>query len=458
MESSTPFGNSASVFEWISSFINFERDLSSKSFRLNRMMRLAELADHPELCAPAVHVAGSKGKGSVTGMAAAILEAGGIRTSRYASPHVSDFRERISLGNRFFDESLYAHGGNALRAVTETMIKEGNEPTYFELMTMWFFLVSRISGSGAMAVETGLGGRLDATNILDPVVSAITVIELEHTETLGDTLEAIAGEKAGIIKKGKPLVLAEQNSKALEVFKQKAREQKSPFLYFPEWGTISHLRISSQGTTFNLKLKNPGKTQSMRRGDPVILEDLHIPIPGEIQAANAGLAVLAVKTAFPGIPDGAVRKGLEGFTIPARFEGLRSSPAFIIDGAHTARSIAECIKTFTCLYGEKGLLLFGCASGKDVHSMAETLVPHFSRIIITTPGTFKKSNPMEVYSVFAGEGKKAGNSPDIAFCPGTAQAIDLALKISAENGIPALGAGSFYLAAEIRLRISGKDA
>ncbi|MDR2618695.1 MAG: tetrahydrofolate synthase, partial [Treponema sp.] len=433
MESSTPFGNSASVFEWISSFINFERDLSSKSFKLNRMRRFAELADHPELCAPAIHVAGSKGKGSVTGMAAAMLEAWGIKTSRYASPHVSDFRERISLGNRFFDESFYTLGGNALRAVTETLINEENEPTYFELMTMWFFLVSRISGCEAMAVETGLGGRLDATNILDPAVSAITVIELEHTETLGNTLEAIAGEKAGIIKKGKPLVLAEQNGKALEVFRQKAWEQKSPLLYFPEWGTISNLKISRSGTAFDLELKDPGKAESLGiRADPVVLEGLHIPIPGDIQAANAGLAALAVKTAFPGIPDQAVRKGLEGFTLPARFERLRSDPAFIIDGAHTARSAAECIKTFTCLYGEKGLLLFGCASGKDVHSMAEILVPHFSRIIITAPGTFKKSSPTEVYSVFAEEGKKAGNSPDIAFCPGTAQAVDLALKVSAE--------------------------
>ena len=439
MDTSTPlkssFKSSIDVYDWISGFINFERGQSQVEFRLDRMNALAAKAGHPESFAPAIHIAGSKGKGSVTGMIAAILEASGLKTARYSSPHISDFRERITLGKDFFDEDIYVMAGEELRELVKGF---ENEPTFFELITLWFFLCARQSRSQALAVETGLGGRLDATNILDPLVSVITIIELEHTEILGDTITAIAGEKAGIIKPGRPLVLAEQSDEALKVFIEHTSRKKSPLFYFPDMAELQNVRVSPEGSSFTLVLKNETFT------------DLFIPIPGEVQTKNASLAALAVKTAFPSVQEKDIRKGLAQFTLPARFERISDNPPFVIDGAHTGKSIDLCLKTFTGLYGSGGILIFGCAAGKDILTMAKLCVPCFSRIIITTPGTFKKSNPEEIHAAFVREIETAKNAPEILFIPDTAQAIDKAINLALEHRLPVLGAGSFYLAGEIR--------
>ncbi|MCA1949071.1 MAG: tetrahydrofolate synthase, partial [Treponema sp.] len=195
------FSSSQEVFSWLSGFINFERGLSAKAFRLDRMHILAELAGHPELSAPVIHIAGSKGKGSVTTMIASMLHEAGFKTGRYVSPHVTEYRERVSLADRFFDESVYAEAGNELKELVNRAVSqypalfspdapEGESPTYFELLTLYFFLCCRSACCDVMVVETGMGGRLDATNIVDPILSIITPIELEHTQYLGNTIEA----------------------------------------------------------------------------------------------------------------------------------------------------------------------------------------------------------------------------------------------------------------------------
>lgn len=462
MVPSTPFESSLAVYDWISGFINNERGYGARtrrSYRLDRMNILAEMAGRPETCGPVIHVAGSKGKGSVTGMIAAILEASGVKTAKYASPHAYDFRERLTLGNSFFDEGTYARAGNELKALVDAIPSSaeaglfnpqneaGEEPTFFELMTLWFFLCARESRSQAMAVETGLGGRLDATNIVDPLVTAITLIELEHTEFLGNTVAAIAGEKAGIMKPGRPLVLAGQSGEALEVFKEHASRKKCPLIYFPDCAEARDVRVTREGTSFSLLIKKG------LSGEPASSGDLFVPMPGEVQAENAGLAVLAVKTAFPGIALNDIREGLKNFFLPARFERVSEKPAVIVDGAHTGRSVELCLKSFTELYGGGGILVFGCAAGKDLLSMARLCVPHFSRIIITAPGTFKKSNPEEIYAAFNEEGRKMNKAPEILFIPQTVDAADAALNLARWHDLPVLGTGSFYLAGEIRDRL-----
>jgi dihydrofolate synthase/folylpolyglutamate synthase len=462
MKSSTPFTGSSSVYDWISGFINMERGQSFRSFRLDRMKILAKLAGNPENCAPAIHCAGSKGKGSVTGMTSAILEAWGYSCGRYASPHVSDFRERISLGKVFFDEDIYRAAGNELKAVVDTLSSStsigsneyqlfqkgndsGEEPTFFELMTLWFFLCSRLAKVDYMAVETGMGGRLDATNILAPLVSIITLIELEHTDILGQTIKEIAGEKAGIIKEGCPVVVGPQKPEALEVFKNKTAETKSPFFYFPEWAEISYVKLLKERTIFSFKMKNP------KDGGLFQLDDVFLSMHGEVQAANAGLSILALKTVFPDLPETAVRKGLESFSLPARFEKLPIKEDFIIDGAHTSRSVETCVKTFTEIYGKTGILIFGCAAGKDVKTIVPLFIPCFSKIIITTPGTFKKSNPEEVYKAFCEEAATCKTKvPEILFIPETEKALTTALQLAGDLHLPILGTGSFYLAGELR--------
>ena len=424
---------------------------------------LAELAGNPERCVPSIHVAGSKGKGSVTAMIASILEADGKRAARYMSPHIHDFRERICMGNGFFDEAVYCAAGDALRDVAEQKVpalnsslfdpasEEGEALTFFELLTLFFFLCARMGNCDVMVVETGMGGRLDCTNIVDPLVSVITFIELEHTAILGDTIPAIAGEKAGIIKAGRPLVLARQNAQALDVFKKRTAEKNSPLLYFPDIAAIKDVRVYSGGTDFSLLFPAQSPTSTM---------NLSIPIPGKVQVENAGLAVAALKTAFPGIAnnadigndtgigddagigDAAIRQGLACVQLPARFEKVSYTPPFIIDGAHTPESAALCVETFCSLYGEGGILLFGCAADKNAPAMAEILQPWFSQVIVTTPGTFKISDPEKAYRAFS-----AANT---LFIQDTHAAIQQALDAGREKQLPILSVGSFYLAAEVR--------
>lgn len=468
---SLSFGSSREVFDWLNRFVNLEAGQKPSSFRPERMECIAAVAGNPELCAPSFHVAGSKGKGSVTGMLSAILEAAGHRVAQYVSPHVADFRERITLNRAFLDEGVYIEAGNELRDLVKTLEDkskaeyrmftgdgpEDTPPTYFELLTLYFFLCARIVRCDSLAVETGMGGRLDPTNIVNPLASIITVIELEHTEFLGNTITEVAWAKAGIIKSGKPLILAEQCDEALAVFRRTAAEKKSPLLYFPDIAEISDVTIRDGGTDFTLSFKTEGFFPEPLK--------LSVGISGAVQALNAALAVIALKNAFPSLDAETVRRGLKDFTLPARFEklhrelrrqedpeGPRAVPPVIIDGAHTEKSVELCVNTFTALYGEGGILIFGCAAGKNAEAMAAILVPRFSKIIITTPGTFKVSDPKGVHAVFEKEldrQKKKGLST-LLFIPETKKAIGYVLEESRRTGLPVLGTGSFYLAAEIR--------
>ncbi|MDR2795745.1 MAG: tetrahydrofolate synthase [Spirochaetaceae bacterium] len=452
------FSRSAEIFDWLSRFINLEQGYTPPSMRPERMQIIGELAGHPERCAPSVHIAGSKGKGSVTAMVTRILQAEGMRPARYMSPHVVEYRERITLGDDFFDEAVYLAAGDELRRLADILcdpsteayramrdVSDGcsPEPTFFELLTLLYFLCAREAGCDALVVETGMGGRLDPTNIVDSAAAVITGIELEHTEFLGETLSAVAGEKAGIIKHRRPLILAEQPPEALEVFRRTAAEREAEIFYCPDTVSIENAKVSRGGTDFTLRFKKKGFFD-----EPL---DLSVAIPGEIQGQNAALAVLALKKTFPAVKAETVRRGLAGFCLPARFENLCVSPPVVVDGAHTDISARLCVKTFTELYGRDGVLIFGCALGKNDEAMAEALLPHFSYIVITTPGTFKMSGPERVYETFKRrQAAGACGKAEICFVKNTADGIREALNRAKKGSLPVLGIGSFYLAAEIR--------
>ncbi|MDR0598993.1 MAG: tetrahydrofolate synthase [Treponema sp.] len=476
------------VYSWLCSFINLERGLGGvpsrngleEHFKLSRIRALADLAGNPERGAPVIHIAGSKGKGSVTAMIASILEEGGIKTARYMSPHVSDWRERISRGKGDpFPEEVYREAGRELVEVYNNYgasrgpgpnPPDPGEPTFFELLTLYFFLCARGDSRRFMVVETGLGGRLDATNIVDPLVSVITPIEKEHTGYLGETLEAIAGEKGGIIKRGRPVISAEQDPRVLGVLRRLAEERAAPFFYLPELTETGVTRIHPGGTDFTLTETAP---PGFPGAGPRTLA-LSVPGPGAFQARNAALAIRAVQTALavqdspaaapPGAGETAAprrldgetaRRGLGAFSLPARFEKVRENPVLIIDGAHTPRSAELCAETFRGLYGGGGILLFGCAADKDAASMAAILVPGFSRIIVTAPGAFRASDPAGVYRAFQAAAGKGGNPPaaappELTLIPSAPAALEEALRLGGERALPILACGSFYLAAEIR--------
>ncbi|MDR0585133.1 MAG: tetrahydrofolate synthase [Treponema sp.] len=466
MNGGKSFSSSIEVFSWLSRFIavGIIKDAS-----LDRMKLLVELAGHPERCAPVIHVAGSKGKGSVTGMIAAMFEAAGYRPARYLSPHVNDFRERIGGGSSFFDEAVYCAAGEEIRELVERRLPGvpgglpdsapggAGKPTFFELLTLYFFLCARQGGCDVLVIETGIGGRLDPTSVVDPLVSVITLIELEHTGMLGTTIAAVAGEKAGIVKPGKPLVLARQCSEALGMFVQNTVEKHSPLIYFPEITDIGNLKIHTEGTDFTLRLK-PVSGLGCRRGidfpTPSFYPlNISIPTPGAVYAENAGLAVAALKTAFPHIGGDTVRRGLGSFRLPAHFEKVFQNPPVIVDGAHTPESIRVCTETFCALYGEGGILIFSCGMDKNTAAMAEILLPHFSRIIITTPGSFKTSDPEKIYTIFTTALVKQSLSKAIQdkvlLVPQTEEAIRKAMNSSLEKNLPILCTGSFYLASEM---------
>lgn len=458
MDFKGPFTTHDDVFTWLSRFINLERGQTGKSFRLDRMEYLAQRALHPEGAFPLIHVAGSKGKGSVTTMIAGILTAGGYKTGKYVSPHVTEFRERVALGSGFFDPPVYVKAGEELRSLVNQITAEaaqsgpstaelfdghkalGEEPTFFELLTLYFFLCAREAGCTAAAVETGMGGRLDATNIVNPVVSVIMPIELEHSEYLGSTLQSIAGEKAGIIKNKRPVVVAKQEQEALEVFRSIARQRNSILRYLPREVHVDRIKVDREGSSARLRF-----TDASILPHPL---DIRLKLIGEIQVYNAAAAILAAKLGFPELKAEDILRGLEEIRLPARFENIRENPTLIIDGAHTPKSVTLCRDTFTDLYGSQGILLFGCAIDKDSLAMARILVPHFSAIIITAPGTFKKSDPSSVYSHFLSV--ESAGDPTILLEPDTQKAIELCARLGIEKGQPTLVTGSFYLAAAVR--------
>jgi dihydrofolate synthase/folylpolyglutamate synthase len=388
------------------------------------------------------------------------------------SPHVTDIRERICFGDLYFSDDIYCSAGDELKNIVEERLPalvntqstvaslfsptadDGCEPTFWELLTLLFFLCARKAKCDVMVVETGMGGRLDSTNVLDPLVSVITLIELEHTSFLGDTISAVATEKAGIIKTGKPLILAKQCDEALNVFKEKTQEKNSPLIYFPQIAKLSDVKITPQGTDFTLSFNtDKNATNTFLFNIPL---SLSIPIPGKVQAENASLAIAALKIAFPQIEKNAICGGLKKVKIPARFEKISQdtdTPPFIIDGAHTPESLTLCIETFCLLYGEGGVLLFGCAADKNASAMAKIACPHFAKIFITTPGTFKASEPDKVYEAFA---EIAGREKTV-LVKDTQEAVNQAVLFAKDSRkdeegkfMPILGTGSFYLAAEIR--------
>ena len=451
------------LYSWLCSFINLEQGSAlgptglggkpsvqaEEHFKLDRILALSELAGRPELDIPVIHIAGSKGKGSVCAMTASILETIGIKTARYMSPHVNDWRERISRGDgSFFPDAVYSKAGRELQHICSQKHRYSGNPTFFELFTLLFFLCARLDKCKAMVVETGLGGRLDATNIVDPVVSVITIIEKEHTEYLGNTLTEIAGEKAGIIKKSRPVLSAKQQPEVLAVLKQKAEEQDSPFFYVPDCMEADNIQIHPAGMDF---------TCIDKRDNTNNFTVYRMHLSGKIYADNAILAILAARTAFPKkdmvLDNTAMAKALSMCSIPARFEKVCEDPLFIVDGAHTPLSAEHCCETFCTLYGNGGILLFGCAGDKDAQAMAKILLPFFKYCIITAPGTFKTSDPNAVYRIYSSEAKKNNNPAchrELYCIPHTAEAIKLAIKKGKEKSLPILGCGSFYLAAEIR--------
>jgi dihydrofolate synthase/folylpolyglutamate synthase len=436
---------------FINSFINLERGqdpFTKRTYRLDRMEFLLELFGNPHHSFQSLHIAGSKGKGSTAVMAASVLEAAGHTVGLFISPHLLTVRERFRVNRKPITQPLYfellTEIQRTLAPLPADRFPGDIQPTFFEIMTLVGFLAFRRHQCRYVVLEVGLGGRLDATNVVTPLASLLTSMELEHEDILGDTLEKITKEKCGIIKPAVPVFSSAQAPAARKVIETMAREMGAPLEFVPDTVAITRGRATLHAAEVGLRLIG-SSAETPATGDRFSLS-----LVGEVQAENAALVYLTLSRLFPGLERRHLRRGLNRASLPGRMEVVRDSPPLILDGAHTPGSIERLVPTINALLPGPRVLLFATVLGKKYRDMAVLLAPLFDWIIVSTPGTFKKSNPAEVFAVFQ------TLHPRVMLRESSTEALREA-ETCAAGVHPILVTGSFYFVAEIKKLLRRKN-
>ena len=361
-----------------------------------------------------LHVAGTNGKGSVCALLDAVCRAQGLRTGLFTSPHLVSFRERIRLDGRPIPESSVASGLTNLQKLTTNW---DAPPTFFELTTVLALDWLRAQHVDVIILETGLGGRLDATNALTPTASAITSIDFDHMAWLGDTLAAIAGEKAGIIKPGVPVVSTPQEPEAAAVIARVAAEQRAP------------LHIVT---------------------DP-LPADWRLALPGTHQRLNAALALAALDAAGITTTESARRAGLAQVEWPGRFQRLRNG-RYILDGAHNPAAARRLAHTWHEEYGDHhpATLIVGMVRDKDIPAFCRALAPLAARVVAVPVRNPRSALPEEIQAAFALV------APELETVT-AANVADAFAKADAHPRDVVLVAGSFFLVGEALALLTGEE-
>lgn len=305
------------------------RPMTAARWGLERIRALLDALGRPEREFAALHIAGTNGKGSTAAFADAVLRAHGRSTGLYTSPHLVDVRERVRIDARLPDE-------DALQSLAARIdaLEEAREATYFEVTTALAFALFARAGVEWAVVETGLGGRLDATNALDPEAACVTTVGRDHADLLGDTLEKIAREKAGIFKRGVPAVIGEPDPVIAGVLVEHAAKVGAPVRRLGRDAVVSEVSVSDRGTAFTYR--------SHPHPEGLALATSMV---GAHQAANAGLAVLALESAGVALDPAAIAEGLERTRVPGRFEIVEGPPRRILDIAHNREAVAAFLST-----------------------------------------------------------------------------------------------------------------
>lgn len=433
--------------EYIYSFSDYETTHKlhdSVSYDLRRVFELMALLDNPHLKAKSVHIAGTKGKGSVAAMVASALTASGYKTGLYTSPHLIDIRERFQIDGNMISEAEFADIISEIQPAVNAVNRSANygKLTTFEIMTALCFVFFTRHNVDFAVVEVGLGGRLDATNVIRPEVCVITPVNLDHTDVLGDTIDKIAAEKAGIIKAGVSVVSAPQADEAMHVIEKKCLELNSPLI---KAGTD----VIWENAGFNAEVSR--LLIKGRLGE----YQLSIPLLGCCQMENAATAVAALEVLIEkgfNISPLTISAGMSKLKWPGRFQVCGKQPVIIIDGAHNMISARELKKSLLYYYNDyfrqdaprssaEKILVFGASADKDVTGMIGELVPLFSKIIVT-----RSAHPrsMEI-SILEDECNKLGI--EVKSAQDVAKAIELAKKQALNNGFICI-TGSFFVAGE----------
>lgn len=406
-----------------------------RTFRVSRMRLFLARFRHPDRAYQTIHIAGTKGKGSTAAFLASILNAAGFRVGLYTSPHVSDPAERISASMPLRDPrrltEIIAEIEIMLAELEPEALPGGFDITPFELVTLLAFIYFRETDCQIAVIETGIGGRCDVTNVITPIASVLTPIDYDHTEILGDTLEKIAKDKAGIIKPGVPAFCGLQPPEVKAVFRAESALQRATIRFLDEELTAFAAQTKPEGTSATFAF------------DDLTPCAVPLRLSGQFQAENAALAALVIRNIFPNISRDAIKKGLSEAFLPGRMEVVSTAPPIVLDAAHTPLAIRRALEAFQQMFPGEVVLIFGAVHGKNYTEMARLLAPAFRDVIISTPGTFKQSEPEDVFHVFQQQ------HPRSHFEKNPADALILAQTLS-DGRSPILVTGSFYMVAEIR--------
>jgi len=367
---------------YLESLIDYERTpagaAAARVWNLDRMRAMLRAVGDPHLGLRCLHIAGTKGKGSTAAMTASILMAAGHRVGLYSKPHLITFRERIRVGQELISENEVAALTEELRPVIEAARPSTlGPPSFFEAYTLMAFVHFARQSTDLAVMETGLGGRLDATNVISPLACAITRIGLDHVQELGNTIPQIAREKAGIIKPDVPVVSAPQAAEAMEVLQEVCLERRSRLVVVGDEAgpQVTITRADVRG----LELSIRGLDHSYPR--------LECPLAGRHQAENAAVAVTLVELLEDhgiSISPDAVRTGIASVRWPGRFQIVRHRPMIVLDGAHNEPSAAAQADAITSLLpGRRLLLVLGVHKDKDAAAIARHLCPLADLVIAT---------------------------------------------------------------------------
>lgn len=418
---------------------------------LDNISRLAAVLDNPQESFLSVHVAGTNGKGSTSAIIASILQAAGLRVGLFTSPHLVSFTERIRVNGDEITENEVVHLAEEIRDIVSQI--DDLSPTFFEVVTALAMLHFKRQYIDIAVMEVGMGGRLDATNIMKPEVSVITNISYDHKEFLGNTLEEIAREKAGIIKKGVPVVVSTQEPEALSVIEKAAREKNVDLYIF--------------GRDFSSELKSgdsSGIVFTYSGSESFMIDDLVLPLAGEHQMQNASVAIKAfelinertlkpaathhynVNLQLPTNPpftkggqkgDGHnssdkthhfIREGLKKVRWPGRLEFVHDDPPMLIDGAHNpaaASVLAKALRNSFLGKYKKIIMILGIMGDKDAKGIMEPLLPLASEVILTSPSYSRAASPEKLAVIAASLGFS-----HVHIAPTVKEAIDIATKDS----------------------------
>ena len=445
--------NYKEAVRWLGFFIDYEKKITySASFKLSRPRRLLRLVGNPHKGLKVIHIAGTKGKGSAAAMTASILKEAGFKTGLYTSPHLSSFRERIQLNGRLITKKDVSELASGLRKI----IKSNRRYSFFEVYTALALLYFRKERVDFAVLEVGLGGRLDATNVVNPLACGITHIGLEHTDKLGRTLVKIAVEKAGIIKRGSRVVVSPQPKAVLEKFRRECLKKKAKLWLVGEDISFKEVRPHRQ---FEANPPESPFNKGGEEGDFGIYQicnikgvfdeyrQIKLPLLGRHQLANAALAVGLVESLrFSGViisPAG-IKKGLENVRWPGRLEVINRSPLLVLDGAQNGSSALALKRAIRRHFVYQRLILvLGISQDKDIKGIGRALKQIADVVILTRADNPRAAVPEKIKEQIAW-----GDKP-LILTNCVSEAVQEAGKIARRRDL-ILVTGSLFVVGEAR--------